>query len=256
MLLHAKHAFPPNNLGYCGPDVRGKIEDYLHGSSDEESLLRYLTKFEAAYPFVKMIAESTGTSPFDYQVTEAYWLGNSLLDRIKPREFYQFTQNELISSRGLVGKKDGMKKREAKLLFKQLGPMARPHHTFYVLDMFAKTGEKSGVRGKILELMDSCRISWGRILEVKKDTLVVERPSLTIDESGQLALTAVPVKKEVVYDPAIQPFNLIKKGDWISIHWNFASERLTAPQVRNLKKFTALDIRATNYSSLITPAFP
>lgn len=243
-LLHTKHAFPPNSLGYCGPDVRGRILDYLHNHSDGESLLPVLTKFEAAYPFVRMIAKSTGKSPFDYKVTEAYWLGNSLLNRVEPVEFYEFAHQDLAPSRKTVGKKDGLRKEEAKSLFRELGFNAKPHHTFYVLGMYARSSDKSGTEEKLLELMDSCRISWGRVSEVKRETLVVERPSLTLTRD-RISLTR-PNKKEITYDPEIHPFSNIHIGDWVSIHWNFASEKLLPYQLKNLKQFTALDIEATN----------
>lgn len=247
-LLHAKHAFPPNSLGYCGPDLRGKIEEFLHGQSNREVLIPYLTKFEAAYPFVKMIAKSTGRQPFDYEVTEAYWLGNSLLDRVEPIHFYEFTLGELASSRRMkAGKKDLMKKEEAKSLFRELGPAVKPHHTFYVLNMFAKPSEDLGIHGKVLELMDSCRISWGKVLEVKRDSLIVDRPSLSITGQNQLALTE-PRVKEVSYDPEISSFDSIHTGDWVSLHWSFASEKLNATQLRNLIKYTKLDIQAANRS--------
>ncbi len=250
-LLYAKHAFPPNNLGYCGPDARGKILDYLHGSS-AESLLPFLTRFEAAYPFVKMIAKSTGMKPFDHRVTEAYWLGNSLLNQVPPPNFFEFTHKDLALSRGMAGKKGGMGKEEAKLLFRKLGSLAKPHHTFYVLNMYAKAGEKSESKEKLLQLLDSCRISWGKVLEVKRDTLIVERSSLVEMEDDRLLTLAPPKEKEVGYDPEIRPFNTIRRGDWVSLHWNFASEKLTSFQLRNLKYFTALDLKATNRSVATT----
>lgn len=243
-LLHAKHAFPPNNLGYCGPDVQGRILDYLHDHSSGENLHAVLTKFESAYPFVKMIAKSTGRKPFDYEVSEAYWLGNSLLHQVAPTEFFRFTHQYLAPSRKLVGKDDALPMEGTKYLFRKIGKIAKPHHTFYVLGLYARSSAKSGTEDKILQLMDSCRISWGKVVEVKKDSLLVERPPLFLDNE-RLSL-ARPQKKEIKYDPEIRPFEDIRKGDWVSIHWNFASEKIAPHQLRNLKRFTALDIEATN----------
>ena len=249
-LLHTKHAFPPNTLGYCGPDVRGKISEYLHGSSDGESLLSILTKFEAAYPFVKMIAKSTGRNPFDYEVTEAYWIGNSLLDLVEPQNFFEFSYGDLTKSRQMASKRDGIRKAEVKSLFKRVGEIARPHHTFYVLGMYARSSEISGKSEKLLELMDSCRISWGKVIEVKRDTLVVERPPLMLAAEG---LRLGQAKKQVIrYDPEIPPFSSLRSGDTVSIHWNFASEKLKPSQTRNLKRYTALDILAANKVAAIS----
>jgi hypothetical protein len=243
-LLHAKHALQPNSLGYCGPDENGMLLEHLHSSTVSEELTSTLTRFEAAYPFVRMIAESTGRRPFDKEVTEAYWIGNSLLDRVKPSEFFEFTHGELSSSRKRVGKKEGMSRQEAKLFFTELGAMAKPHHTFYVLGMYARSNIKTANQGKLLELMDSCRVSWGRVLEVNQKTLVVDRRPLAFRDNS--LLLATPRKEEVHYDRGIDPFSSIKRGDWVSLHWSFASEKLTPRQLGNLRKYTALDIKATN----------
>ena len=95
-----------------------------------------------------------------------------------------------------------------------------------------------------MELMDSCRISWGRVEQVKEKSLVVRRNLLALKD-GHLAL-GTPGKGEVGYDNAIQPFSSVKAGDWVSLHWNFACEKLTNSQLVYLKRYTALDIKATN----------
>jgi hypothetical protein len=243
-LLHAMHALQPNSLGYCGPDENGTILEHLHEWRTSERLDSTLTRFEAAYPFVRMIAKANGRKPFDREVTEAYWLGNSLLDNVQASEFYEFTHQNLSPGRKRAGRKDGMRREEARTLFKQLGPMAKPHHTFYVLGMYARSSVKSGSEAKLLELMDSCRISWGKVVEVRRSALVVERPSLSLSRD-RLSLS-LPERKEVHYDPLIPAFADVNKGDWVSVHWNFASEKLRPHQLRNLKKYTALDIEATN----------
>jgi hypothetical protein len=243
-LLHAKHALQPNSLGYCGPDENGMILEHLRSSKVSERLTSTLTRFEAAYPFVRMIAKSTGRQPFDREVTEAYWIGNSLLDRVEPSEFFEFSHRDLGSTRKNAGKKDGLDRAGAKSLFRELGHMAKPHHTFYVLGMYARSSIKSGSEGKLLELMDSCRISWGKVLEAKSKTLVVRRPGLALAD-GRLVLSR-PENKEIRYDPEIPAFSAVRPGDLVSVHWNFASEKLSPRQLGNLERYTSLDIEATN----------
>ena len=234
-MLHARHALQPNSLGYCGPDENGRILEHLHASSVTDDLTSTLTKFEAAYPFVRMIAKSTGMQPFDKQVTEAYWIGNSLLDKVEPTDFFEFAHQGL-------GKR--MKKQEAGAIFRELGGLAKPHHTFYVLGMFARSNIKTANQAKLLDLMDSCRVSWGRVLEVKPKSLIVDRSPLTLQDD-KLSLAGA-TKREVHYDSEIPPFSTVKRGDWVSLHWNFASEKLTKRQLRNLVSYTSLDIQATN----------
>jgi hypothetical protein len=158
-----------------------------------------------------------------------------LLDRVQPSEFFEFAHQGL-------GKR--MKKPQAREIFRELGHLAKPHHTFYVLGMYSRSNIKTANQGKLLELMDSCRVSWGKVLEVKRDTLIVDRRPLEFqDETLRLS---GPEKKEVRYDREIPPFSSVRKGDWVSLHWNFASERLAQRQLRNLRAYTALDIEATN----------
>lgn len=235
-LLHAKHALAPNSLGYCGPDENGRILEHLHDSLVDDSLDSTLKRFEAAYPFVRMIAKSTGKSPFDYDVAEAYWIGNGLLDRVEPSEFYEFTH---------AGLKARLPRQGMKRLFRDLGPMARPHHTFYVLGMYSRPNVQSSLQHKLLNLMDSCRISWGKVVEVKSKTLIVERAPLSMGEDELLSLTS-PQRKEIHYDSGIPNFEDVKRGDWVTIHWNFASEKLTRRQLTNLRAYTKMDIEATN----------
>jgi len=235
VILHAKHALMPNNLGYCGPDENGRILEHLHSSSSSEELLSTLKEFEAAYPFVRMIADSAGKKPFDYEVTEAYWIGNRLLDEVEPSKFFEFSHGRRASH---------LSHDQAKAIFGHLGAAAKPHHTFYVLGMYGRSQGSPAAERKLLELMDSCRISWGRVVGVKKKTLTVDRQPLALNED-RLSL-AKPVRKEVQYDSAIAPFQNVKRGDWVSLHWNFASEVLAGYQLKNIKTYTDLDIRATN----------
>ncbi len=235
VLLHAKHAYMPNNLGYCGPDERGMIIEHLRESKVDEGLLSMLKRFEAAYPFLKMIAKSTGKEPFDYRVAEAYWIGNSLLDRVQPKDFFEFAHQ------GLNGK---MSKNEAKLLFSKIGAVARPHHTFYVLSIYARTKGAPEEEGKLLQLMDSCRISWGKVASLDGKTMSVQYRPLQLKD-GRLELSA-PVKKEVSYDSEIPSISTVKEGDWVSLHWNFACEKLTRRQLQSIKDYTWADIEGTN----------
>ena len=235
VLFHAKHALMPNNLGYCGPDENGKILEHLHSASSSDDLLSTLKGFEAAYPFIRMIAESTGRDPFDYEVTEAYWIGNRLLERVEPTQFYEFAHK---------GPATHMSREAAKELFRELGPSAKPHHTFYVLGMYSRAKGEPDVDQKLIQLMDSCRISWGKVVGVREKTLVVERSPLSLVE-GRLGLARAE-RKEVAYDKGIPPFGNIREGDWVSLHWNFASEKLKGYQVRNLRAYTKLDIDAAN----------
>jgi len=240
VLFHAKHAFMPNSLGYCGPDERGQIQSDLEGNRSDEELIQTLQKFEAAYPFLKLIAKSSGREIFDYSVPEAYWIGNRLLDLVPVSDFYSFSHHEI---RG----RDPEKVRE---VFRKLDGVAPPHHTFYVMSTYATAAVPDGpnvtneAKRKIAEVVDNCRISWGRVSKVGKDELKVVARRVNVNDGG-LGLTR-PAVRRVRYNPEVRPFGTVRAGDVVSIHWNYACDVLTPRQAQNIAKYTDRDISLVN----------
>jgi hypothetical protein len=240
ILLHAKYAFMPNNLGYCGPDDRGNILHHLEEGKSGEKLVGTLQEFEAAYPFLKLIARTTGRQVFDYSVPEAYWIGNSLLDRVPVTDFYSF------SHRDLRGRNPGRVHED----FRELGGKGKPHHTFYVMSTYVGSGVASGPglgtesERKLGQLIDNCRISWGEVEKVgKKELKVTFRP--VVIEGGRLRLASARLKT-VQYNPDVKPFQSVKKGDVVSLHWNYACDVLTRKQLQNMAKYTSEDLVLAN----------
>jgi Family of unknown function (DUF6390) len=240
LLFHAKHAFMPNNLGYCGPDDRGRILQALERSRGGEELVSTLKEFEAAYPFLKLIARSTGRGAFDYAVPEAYWIGNGLLDRVPVPEFYNFSHREL----------NGRDPRRVREVFSEVGARARPHHTFYVMSTYASSSVADGASvgnesaEKVSGLIDSCRISWGKVSSVGAREMQVEYRPVVLDE-GRLKLSA-PRLKKVSYNPEVSPFGSVRPGDAVSVHWDYACDVLTSRQLRNISKYTLMDLDSVN----------
>jgi Family of unknown function (DUF6390) len=239
-LLHAKHAFMPNSLGYCGPDDRGAILGHLQSSSVSPGLLAVLKSFEAAYPFVKLIARSAGADPFDYRVPEAYWIGNGLLKGVDVEDFYRFTHQEL----------DGRRQPDVKKAFEALGERALPHHGFHVMSTYLTSEVADGPsvtnsnERKVSELIDRCRITPARVEAVEGKFLRVRSRPVRLRD-GELSLSGAVVQK-VGFDREIRPFDAVKAGDWVSVHWGFAAEVLTPRQAGNLGRFTGLDVSAAN----------
>ncbi len=240
VLVHAKYAYMPNCLGYCGPDENGSIREGLEQGREGESLVTALQKFEAAFPFLRLIARSTGREVFEYAVPEAYWIGNSLLEDVPVQEYYRFSHQEL----------KGRDPRSVGEFFRALGGRALPHHTFYVLGSFAAPlladGESlaNEAQEKVLASMDSCRISWGKVRRIGKGSLEVSTRPLELRD-GRMRL-APPEVKEVSYNPSVKPFQTIKPGDVVSIHWNYACDLLTERQQGNIAKYTDADIGLVN----------
>ena len=240
LLFHAKHAYMPNSLGYCGPDDRGSILRHLEGADGGEELTKTLTQFEAAYPFLRLIARSTGREVFDYSVPEAYWIGNGLLDRVPVPEFYEFSHKEL----------NGRDPKEVRRVFRALGRAARPHHSFYVLSTYASSSVKDGpslsnlAARKVGEAMDNCRISWGAVTKVGAKSLQVRHTPVAVDR-GRVRLGRERLRT-VLYNREVTPFAEVRRGDVVSMHWNYACEVLTPRQVRNISKYTQRDLDSVN----------
>ncbi len=240
VLLHAKHAFMPNSLGYCGPDENAIMQRGLESGKPGEEVVSSLRKFEAAYPFLKLIARSSGREVFDYSVPEAYWIGNSLLRSVSVPEFYSFSHREL---RG----KDEGRTRE---LFRQLDGSGVPHHTFYVMSTYAASTATDGPdlgsesQKKLAGLIDDCRISWGKVVRVGKKDLVVAARQVKFAD-GLLVLGS-PATRRVDYNPDVRPFGSVKAGDTVSLHWNYACDVLNGRQARNIAKYTREDLSLVN----------
>ncbi|MDG6933838.1 MAG: hypothetical protein JRN68_04000 [Nitrososphaerota archaeon] len=228
----------PNSLGFCGPDEGGKILEHLHEGSVSEQLVSELMKFEAAYPFIHMIAKSTGNDIFDYRVPEAYWIGNELLNQVEMKDFYAFSHSTL----------KGRDKSVTREVFRTPQVRVIPHHTLYVLMTLelplVKGGPNLNNEDKLIEQMEACRVSWGKVKEVGKNELVVLKRPLVRRED--VISTGEQVASKIKYDSNIDAFKAIKAGDYVSIHWNFACEKLSRAQVRNIEKYTLSDLVTMN----------
>jgi hypothetical protein len=94
-----------------------------------------------------------------------------------------------------------------------------------------------------LQVLDSCRISWGRVLTT--DPLVVSRRPLTWD-GRELALgPPAPCQAAAgLVTPDLAPG--LCPGDWVSLHWNCVCGRLSVPQLQALRRYSARHLRLTS----------
>jgi len=232
-IMFARYAFMPNKLGYCGSDDNGTLFEYCAAKHTDPGLVIILQKFEAAYPYLKLIASSNHISdPFDARVVEAYWLGNELLDQVEVARFYQ-----------------SLKERFARRLNPQtlaylLGkpPLgARPYHNFHVFDVHSRIGALN----HSMDTMENCRIGWGQVKEIAATHLVVKHQPLVL-ECGKLKL-GEPTEKRLLRQINGAGFiTNCQVGDFVSFHWGWACEILTPRQVQNLQKYTKYHIKLAN----------
>ncbi|MDD5566612.1 MAG: DUF6390 family protein [Patescibacteria group bacterium] len=231
------YAFMPNRLAYCGPSADRTLFDYGITHTVDQGLKDILVNFKNLWPYLRFIANSNLIEDaFDEKVVEAYWIGNDLLEKTSKKDLFR----HLTESLNL---KKRISPRSLEYLLGKIPLGAKPHHTFHVFNVFVHTGHPT--LAHTLETMDNCRVSWGQIQEIQKDSLIVKSRVLEMAE-GRLRLSSPRLKtvqrsfdeKTFIQEPKIK--------DWVSFHWNFACEILTPKQVKNLSRYTGEAIKLAN----------
>jgi hypothetical protein len=238
-VLFARYAYPPNRLGLCGPADAPALLDGAAAGADGE--LRELARgFEGAYPYLRLIAgQNDIPDPLDDRVVDAYWLGSELTAAVRPRALHRDLV-ERFRGRMPVG--------DWRWLEAALAGGSRPMHAFHVLEIFPRVGLMRGGRpDPVVETMDACRIRWGRVLDVAGEQLLVAARRLDLVD-GRLALG--PERTELVKAWS-GPGGLLdgaRPGDWVSLHWSWACDRLAPVQLARLARWTEFAIASANRS--------
>ena len=237
-VLFARYAYGPNRLGYCGPDAVAELIGEGTTGGDERALRELARGFEGAWPYLELIARSTGIAdPLDRRVVEAYWLGNDLLGAVRPADL----EASLDARFRPRLRADGWR-----WLGGKPGRGAVPVHAFHVLDVFPRVGLlRSGSVDRVLEVIDSCRIRWGRVLERDGDALVASVVPLELRE-GRLALGPPRPERIEAWQDGAAFVTGVEPGDVVSVHWTFACDRLSPGQLRRLIAWTRHEIRLAN----------
>ena len=237
-VLFARYAFGPNRLGYCGPDAVEELFGEGTMGGDDLALRQLAQRFEGAWPYLELIARANGLAdPLDERVVEAYWLGNSLLTTVGPQRLGASLASRFrprLRPEGwtwLAGKPDAG---------------AVPVHAFHVLDVFPRIGLlRSGSVDRALEVMDSCCIRWGRVLERDGEWLVVSVVPLVMAD-GQLELGVARPERIQAWRDGAGFVDGVQPGDLISIHWSWACDRLSARQLDGLVTWTRREVGIAN----------
>lgn len=235
ILRCSRYAFGPNRLHYCGPDRNRQLYANIKEEAVDPDLRRILMQFETMYPYLVHIASANHiTNAFDDRVVEAYWLGNSLLEKVDKRSFY----SHLID--GLSLKK---KLGKSFALVEEKIPRAVPHHSFHVLDIWRRTGHVE--KEHTLTSMDECRVSWGVIESISGPFISVSRAPLLYQEKKLRLGEPVSVRymRQLESDYEIEQ---LKQGDIVSIHWSVICERITKKQANALKRYTIRHMELAN----------
>ena len=123
---------------------------------------------------------------------------------------------------------------------------AAPNHAFHVLDVFPKVGLlRTGEIERVLETMDRCRIRWGRVLERDGDSLLVSAVPLELVE-GKLQLGAPRPERIRGWIDGAGFVEDVIPGDVVSLHWDWACERLDRRRLELLRATTLRELAIAN----------
>jgi hypothetical protein len=222
--LCARFAFSPNQLGYCGLDSAQKAFYDCIVNGKCEAVREEMKQFKALYPYLKTIGEVLNKDWLDYEVVEAYWLGNESLKKFKPEHYEILIKN--LAAQGLPDffiEEIGKKKPKTFI----------PLHLFNVLHI--GVGQITGSVKYNLENVNNCMVRWGEVLETdeKRKSVQVMLKSLINPKSGYQITN---IKYQIIYVPEFLP-DLIK-GSTVAVHWGQVVKVLEKVEVENLEKWT------------------
>lgn len=242
--LFARYAYPPNELGYCGPGEPASLLAAGVEGGQDAALAHLARQFEGAWPYLELIAGCNHVAdPLDRLVVEAYWIGNELTRRVPP--------SALAAS---------LDERFARRSGPRFGPLVAAalngglaQHSFHVFAVYPWVGLlRAGVVEEPLAVLDRCRIRPGRVLAVEGDRVRVSVRSLVFVGS-QLQLGAFRTEE---FRGSIDGRGFVSDlevGDVVSLHWDWVCDRLSRASLARLQAATRENLRAVNTLEIPSP---
>lgn len=205
--LFARYAFPPNELGYCGPPDSAGLLSAPQGSE----VLRHARGFDGAWPYLEEIAEAAGLDPLDPEVVHSYWVGGPLLHRVDgPRLLHRLRTAMSGQPSGLLSSIDD-------------DELVLAHHSFHVLVVYPWLRFLDADPVIPMRILQSCRIRWGVVSSANDEHVVIESAPLEFDgrllHLGATRPETVRWRRgDTVLAPRPQP------GQTVTAHWGWVCD--------------------------------
>jgi hypothetical protein len=228
--LFVRYAFPPNELGYCGPADAGAL---LRSDSADE-VAAQAREFDGTWPYLRAIAEAAGeVDPLDGDVVRNYWIGGSLLGRLD--------EAELLTSlrQAFSGQTTGL----LSDLTRSSGVLA--HHSFHVMVVYPWVRFLDRHPATALQVMQDCRIRWGTVESVDDEHVMVSSSPLTFD-GGALSLGPSVIEQVRWSRDGVSLTAAPQPGDTVAAHWEWVCDRLTGDETAALAAATHATIDVVN----------
>ena len=228
--LFARYAFPPNELGYCGP---ADADVLLRGDNAIE-VAAHAKEFDGAWPYLRAIAEAAGTpDALDADVVRSYWVGGPKLGRVDPAALLEKLRS------AFKGQVTGL-----------LSDLARPHgvlahHSFHVFVVYPWVRFLDRDATTALQVLQDCRIRWGTVESVEDEHAMIATRPLTFTE-GTLALGEPTAERVRWRKDGVSLIEPPARGDVVSAHWDWACGVLADTECAALADATQTTIDLVN----------
>jgi hypothetical protein len=228
--VFARYAFPPNELGYCGP---GDADVLLRGDNPAE-IAAHATQFDGAWPYLRAIAEAAGIDDaLSGEVVGTYWVGGPLLNRVEPGPLLERLRSAFAGQvTGLLADLDDPS-----------GVLA--HHSFHVFVVYPWVRFLDRDPATALQVLQDCRIRWGTVDSVDGEHVVVASRPLTF-LAGSLGL-GEPTTERVRWSKGGESLiTAPAPGDTVSAHWDWICSTLTQAETDALADATRTTLALVN----------
>jgi hypothetical protein len=228
--VFARYAFPPNELGYCGPSDASVL--LRHDSP--AAVAAHVREFDGAWPYLRAIADAAEVEdPLDADVVRSYWVGGPLLDRVDPA--------------ALLGRLRSAFAGQVTGLLAEL-PAANgvsAHHSFHVFVVYPWVRFLDADPTTPVRVMQDCRIRWGTVDSVDAEHAVMVSRPLIYD--GDLLTLGEPVGEKVRWrkdGASLAPAPAA--GGTVSAHWDWICGTLTDAECAALAAATDATLDLVN----------
>ncbi len=227
--LFARYAFPPNELGYCGPADVGVLR-----SDNPSGIAAHAKEFDGAWPYLRAIAEAIGVDdPLDADVVRGYWVGGRQLDRVDPAALLARLRASFKGQvTGLLGD-----------LTNPAGALA--HHSFHVFVVYPWVRFLDRDPATPLQVMQDCRIRWGTVDSVEGEHVTVLSRPLRFDDGG-LRLGEPAAERVRWSKEGMSLITAPSPGDAVSAHWDWICGILDDTEATALAEATQATLDLVN----------
>jgi Family of unknown function (DUF6390) len=237
--LFARYAYPPNELGHCGPPgAAAMFAGGAHGAGPGEAaqVRARAPAFQGAWAYLELLAGVAGLDdPLHPDVVSAYWLGGDLLDRVPDGAVAGLV-------RGSFGAQPGVRDRLAWL--PRLAS-AGPCHAFHVFVVYPWVGLLGAGGDVARSTLDLCRVRWGTVESLDGTHAAVRTQALSWD-GGALGLGAEHSQRCRYAGDGGAFVASLSVGDTVALHWDWVCDRLDPAAAGELERRTRGQLAATN----------